>query len=153
MTRLVAVLGYSGRHGGDLHEICVARVAHAQTVVREDDAVLLSGEAELMNGTWPGADALLDPRARNTRENALAVGRAVRTLEADEVLVITSQWHALRARMLVRAALGGTKTRVSSSSPRGRPPLTLALRELACLGVLPLQMLSVLRSRSSAAVN
>ena len=144
MTRLVAVLGYSGRHGADLHEICAARVEHAKTIVRDGDKVLLTGEADLMRGAWGDAEALLDPHARNTRENALAVAAAARAVDADEVVVVTSKWHARRARSLVRTALRGGKPGVSSSSPRGGPPLTLAVRELACLGVLPLQRLSVI---------
>ena len=102
--RLVAVLGYSGRRKRELHAICEARVRHAETL--EADAVLLSGEAELMQGAWRGGDVVLDTRARNTRENARGVAEAARRLEADEVVVVTSAWHAFRARALVRAAIG-----------------------------------------------
>ena len=77
---------------------------HAESL--EADAVLLSGEAELMQGAWRGGEVVLDTRARNTRENARGVAEAARRLEADEVVVVTSSWHAFRARTLVRAAIG-----------------------------------------------
>ena len=121
--RLVAVLGYSGRRKRELHAICEARVRHAETL--EADAVLLSGEAELMQGAWRGGDVVLDTRARNTRENARGVAEAARRLEADEVVVVTSSWHAFRARTLVRAAIGDPSVKVSSSSPPGPRPARL----------------------------
>jgi hypothetical protein len=136
--RLVAVLGYSPRRADGLHSICEARVRHAEQLVREGDAVLLTGEAELMHGAWNGHEVLLDPHARNTRENARAIAAAARLLGADEVVVVTSSWHAYRARSLVRASLPGN-VRVTSSSPPGRAPLALQARELACLVALPLQ--------------
>ena len=132
--RLVAVLGYSGG-AAEIHAICEARVRHAEQIVRADDAVLLSGEAEEMRGAWNGRETLLDPHARNTRDNAKGVAAAARRLGADEVLVVTSSWHAFRARTLVHAAL--PHTTVHSSSPQGRPPPHLLARELACLVVLP----------------
>jgi hypothetical protein len=142
--RLVAVLGYSGRRRGELHVICEARVRHAETL--NADAVLLSGEAELMQGAWRGGEVVLDMRARNTRENARGVAEAARRLEADEVVVVTSAWHALRARKLVRAAIGDPAVTVTSSSPPGPRPVRLLARELACLAVLPLQLLVVQRT-------
>ena len=141
--RLVAVLGYSGG-AAEIHEICEARVRHAEQIVQETDAVLLSGEADEMRGAWNGHETLLDPHARNTRENAKAVAAAARRLKADEVVVVTSSWHAFRARMLVRAAL--PHTTVHSSSPQGRPPPHLLVRELACLAVLPFHAATLARS-------
>lgn len=139
--RLVAVLGYSGRRKRELHAVCEARVRHAESL--EADAVLLSGEAELMWGAWSQGEAELDPHARNTRENARAVALAARRLGADEVVVVTSTWHALRARALVRAALNDPSVVVTSSSPRGRGSPRLLAREAACLAALPLQLLAV----------
>jgi DUF218 domain len=141
--RLVAVLGYSGRPKRELHAICEARVRHGETL--EADAVLLSGEAELMQGAWHGGEVVLDTRARNTRENARGVAEAVHRLEADEVVVVTSAWHAFRARTLVRAAIGDPAVTVRSSSPPGPRPVRLLARELACLAALPLQLLAVQR--------
>ena len=137
--RLVAVLGYSGRRNRELHAVCESRVRHAETL--EGDAFLLSGEAELMQGAWRGGEVELDPQARNTRENARAVAAAARRLEADEIVVVTSGWHAFRARTLVRAALRDPSVQVRSSSPPGPRPPKLLVRELACLAVLPLQLL------------
>jgi uncharacterized SAM-binding protein YcdF (DUF218 family) len=148
--RLVAVLGYSRRPDEELHAICAARVRHAESIVREDDVVLLSGEADLMRGHWRAGDVLLDPHARNTRENALGVARAAREAGADEVVLVTSRWHAPRAAVLVRTALRG-ELPVTSSSPRDLPPARLALREVLLLGLLPLQLLDVRRTRSGAA--
>ena len=137
--RLVAVLGYSGRPRDALHGICAARVKHAETLVRGDDAVLLTGEADLMHGAWDGHEVMLDSNARNTRQNAAAVAEAARRVGADEVVVVTSSWHAYRARTLVRAALP-PDVRVTSSSPEGRAPLRLLAREAACLALLPLHV-------------
>jgi DUF218 domain len=138
--RLVAVLGYSGRPRDALHDICAARVKHAETLVSGDDAVLLTGEADLMHGAWNGHEVMLDPHARNTRQNAAAVAEAARRVGAEEVVVVTSSWHAYRARALVRAALP-RDVRVTSSSPEeGRRPLRLLAREAACLAVLPLHV-------------
>jgi hypothetical protein len=143
--RLVAVLGYSGRRDAELlHAVCESRLRHAESIVQEDDAVLLSGEADLMHGHWRSGDVLLDPHARNTRENALAVAEAARRLRADEVVVVTSRWHAPRARALVRAALRRSVP-VTSSSPDGLPPPRLAVRELVLLALLPLQLWAVRR--------
>lgn len=136
--RLVAVLGHSGP------DLCKARVRHAEQLVRDGDAVLLSGEAELMRDAWNGRETLLDQTARNTRQNALGVAVAARRIGADEVVVVTSSWHAYRARTLVRAALPPQVT-VSSSSPTGRAPLRLYARELACLAVLPLHRVRLRR--------
>jgi uncharacterized SAM-binding protein YcdF (DUF218 family) len=142
--RLVAVLGFSGRRADDLHAVCADRLRHAEGLVREADTVLLSGEAELMRGVWKSGDVLLDPHARNTRQNAKGVAAAAHRLSAQEVVVVTSTWHAFRARTLVRAALG-PGVPVRSSSPPGRPPLRLLARELACLAVLPVHLLGLAR--------
>jgi uncharacterized SAM-binding protein YcdF (DUF218 family) len=142
-VRLVAVLGYSGRPRGRLHAVCEARLRHAERI--EGDAVLLSGEAELMRGAWQAGDVLLDPGARNTRGNAAGVAAAARRLGADEVVVVTSRWHAFRARALVRAALRDPSVAVRSSSPDGGRPLRLLVRELGCLAVLPFQARALAR--------
>jgi len=146
--RLVAVLGYSGFRGRGLHAICLARLRHAEALARDDDTVLLSGEAELMRGASSRADVVVDPDARNTRDNARGVAAAARELGADEVVVVTSSWHAPRARALVRAATG-PEIPVTSSSPPGRAPVRLALRELGCLAVLPLHARALARARES----
>jgi hypothetical protein len=142
---LVAVLGYSNSRTPGLHPLCVERLRHAEEVAGRTDTVLLSGwarrgnpaEAELMRAAWRGEDVELiaDGTARNTRENALSIADSARRLHASEVTVVTSRWHAFRAGRLVRAALPGVP--VKTSSPEGRPPLGLAIRELACVALLP----------------
>jgi hypothetical protein len=150
--RLVAVLGYSGRWHHGLHDVCAERLRHAEELAAPGDTVLLSGwarhtngtgEAELMREAWRGADVELvaDATARNTRENALGVAEAARELGADEVVVVTSAWHAPRARTLVRAALPGVS--VETSSPPGRRPVTLVAREAVCLAALPYHLARV----------
>ena len=148
--RVIAVLGFSGRSHG-LHPICAERLAHAHAVADGADAVILSGwaprrrarsEAELMHEAWAAADVRVvrDPDARSTAENAANIVAAARELGADEVVVVTSRWHRPRARLLMRAAARGTGLRVVVDAPRGRRPLRLVARELACLPVLPLQL-------------
>jgi len=147
-TRLVAVLGYSDRKTHGLHPICIERLRHAETLVARTDVVLLSGwgrrqsatpEAELMRSAWQGPEVRLitDETARNTRQNAWSVATTAHRLAATEVTVVTSWWHAFRARTLIRAALPDASIR--SSSPRGRAPLTLLARELICLVAVPYQ--------------
>jgi len=142
-SKLVAVLGYSSLRGEGLHPIGAARVEAAERVAGDADAVLLSGwsrrrhrpsEAELMRRAWRGPDVplLADGDARTTAGNARAVAAAARELEADEVVLVTSSWHARRARLLVGAALD-TDVRLEVVTPeRTRPAYHLG-RELACL--------------------
>ena len=100
-----------------------------------------------MRRAWTGHEAELieDRTARSTRENAKRVADAARRLGAEEVTVVTSRWHAYRARTLVRAAL--PQTPVRSSSPAARAPLLLLARELVCLTALPYQLIRVRSSR------
>src|ERR1043166_7312998 len=121
-----------------MHDICAERVRHAETL--EADAVLLSGEVDRMRPAWTanGVPLLTDEAARNTRQNAVGVAEAARRLDADDVVVVTSRWHAFRARTLVRAALPGVL--VTSSSPPGRPPIAPLMREVVCLAALPYQL-------------
>lgn len=155
MTRLVAVLGYSVWRGDGLHPICAARLEAAQLAAAGADAVLLSGwsrrrhrpsEAELMRAAWSGPDVTLlaDGDARTTAGNARAVAATARELGADEVVVVTSSWHARRARLLVGAALGPDVALRVVTPPRTRP-LRLVGRELACL--LPAGAYAALRRR------
>jgi DUF218 domain len=139
----VAVLGYSAGRNAGLHAICARRLAHAETLVDGAGAVVLSGEAELMQEAWRGADVELafDPRARNTAGNAVGVAAAARKLGATEVVLVTSRWHAPRAALLLRAALRGTGITVTTSSPPDPPGARLLLRELACLAAAPFQAL------------
>jgi uncharacterized SAM-binding protein YcdF (DUF218 family) len=153
-VRLVAVLGYSARWSDGLHAVCAARLRHAERLAADGDTVLLSGwarrsngagEAELMRTAWNGADVQLiaDGSARNTRENAAGVAETARRLGANEIVVVTSRWHAFRARTLVRAALMDSGARVQTSSPVGRAPVQLVARELICLAALPFHLIGL----------
>ena len=143
MTRLVAVLGYSTRRGDALHHVCAARLEAAAAAAEGADAVVLSGwsrrrtrpsEAELMREAWRGHDVtlLVDGDARTTGGNVRAIAAAARERGADEVVLVTSSWHARRARLLARAALGPDVRLTVATPPPSRPPRLVA-RELACL--------------------
>ena len=94
-----------------------------------------------MHAAWEGPDVqmLLDTNARNTAGNAAAVARIARELGADEVVLVTSRWHARRAGLLARAGLRGTGIPVSTSSPDDSPPMRHRVRELAALVWAPVQ--------------
>jgi len=158
--RLVAVLGYSARRSNGLHAVCAGRLRHAEQLANGADTVLLSGwarggngagEADLMRTAWKGADARLisDVTARNTRENAAHVAETARRLGAREIVVVTSRWHAFRARTLVRALLREPDVLVQTSSPAGRAPVKLLARELVCLAALPFQLIRLRARRLS----
>ena len=162
-VRLVAVLGYSARRSDGLHAVCAARLRHAEQLADGPDTVLLSGwarrrngagEAELMRSAWNGAGVRLiaETTARNTRENAARVAEYAQRLGANEIVVVTSRWHAFRARTLVRAALREPSVLVQTSSPAGRASAQLAARELACLAVLPFHLIRVRVGRRRAAI-
>jgi uncharacterized SAM-binding protein YcdF (DUF218 family) len=155
------VLGYSGWRHRRLHPVCAARLEAGERAAEGADAVLLSGwarpprretEAALMRAAWRGPDVLLlaDDGARTTVGNVRAVAAAARELGAGEVVVVTSSWHRLRARLLLRAALGPDVTIELVSPARPRRPLLLG-REAACLLLLPLQLRAVRGRRSSHA--
>jgi hypothetical protein len=154
------VLGYSGWRHRSLHPVCAARLEAGERVADGADAVLLSGwarragretEAALMRAAWrgPGVPLLADVDARTTVGNARAVAAAARELGADEVVVVTSSWHRLRTRLLLRAALGpGVKLELVSPVRSRR--VVLLGREAVCLLLLPLQLRAVRRRSSSA---
>ena len=156
--RLVAVLGYSTRRMDTLHPICAERLARAEAEIEPDDSVLFSGwsrrrtsrsEAELMASAWSTStrEAILDPDARSTVGNALGVARAARSLGADEVVLVTSDWHARRASVLVRAALLGSQTKVTVAATKGPATRALRFRELACWAIVPVLALVAARTR------
>jgi uncharacterized SAM-binding protein YcdF (DUF218 family) len=149
-TRVVVVLGYSSRAHAGLHAVCAARLARAAEVTTQDDVVVLSGwartpgsppEADLMRTAWEGAagQVVVDPDARSTVENLANALDDVRRVGATEVVIVTSSWHARRARVAMRWLLRGTGVDVRSVSPAewlARP----ALRELLLWPLLPLQL-------------
>jgi uncharacterized SAM-binding protein YcdF (DUF218 family) len=158
MTRLVAVLGYSDGTTTDLHPVCAARLARAAAEAGPDDVVLFSGwargsiraaEADLMAEGWmtPARARLVDRSARTTLGNAIGVARAARRIDADEVVLVTSRWHAQRAASLVRASLLGSGMRLRIASTDEPLSPRRGLRELAAWVVVPVLALVAVRSR------
>jgi uncharacterized SAM-binding protein YcdF (DUF218 family) len=157
MTRLLAVLGYSDGSTSELHAVCDARLARAADETRPDDVVLFSGwargsrapsEADLMAASWTGIGRvrLVDRGARTTLGNAVAVARAARRVGADEVVLVTSTWHARRAAVLARAALLGTGARLRVAAADG-PPSPRLVREAAAWLVVPILAVVAARTR------
>jgi hypothetical protein len=158
MTRLVAVLGYSDGSAASLHPVCAARLARAQAEAQPEDIVLFSGwarrglpeaEADLMASSWaaPARTKLVDRGARTTLGNAIGVGRAARRLGVDEVVLVTSRWHARRAALLVRASLRGSSATVrvvAADEPSAEPS---SARELAAWALVPVFAVVAARTR------
>lgn len=160
-ARLVVVLGYSERGGRDLHPVCASRLAHGAVVARSDDVVVLSGwarhprvrpEAELMAEAWTGRcrELVVDPDARHTLDNATnALDDLVRT-GASTVVVVTSRWHAPRARAIFIWIVRGTGTQVVTSSPVEPTDLRRLVAEAPRWLLLPFQLLAGGRRRGVA---
>ena len=149
-TRLVVVLGYSDGGRGELHPVCAARLDRAAEVTTSDDVVVLSGwarvpdthsEAELMRAAWRGAarEVVVDPDARTTVDNMANAMNDVLRVGAKEVIVVTSSWHAPRAKAALRWLLRSTGIRVSAISPPGESRRAM-LRELPLWLLLPVQL-------------
>ena len=149
-TRLVVVLGYSDGGRGELHPVCAARLERAAEVTTSDDVVVLSGwarvpdthsEAELMRAAWRGAarEVVIDPDARTTVDNMANAMNDVLRVGAGEVLVVTSSWHAPRAKAALRWLLRSTGIRVRAATPPERSRRG-ALRELPLWLLLPFQL-------------
>jgi uncharacterized SAM-binding protein YcdF (DUF218 family) len=150
MRRLVAVLGYSNG-GGPLHAVCAARLRRAETEARPGDVVLLSGwagrrtggsEAQLMAEAWQGppVELVVAGDARTTCGNAVAARGVALAAEADEVVLVTSSWHAPRAAALFRAAFRGSGVRLELALADGEPGARTRLRELVCWLIAPAQV-------------
>ena len=94
-----------------------------------------------MHAAWRGPEAqiVLDTNARNTAENAAAVARVARGLEVEEIVLVTSKWHARRAGLLTRAVLRGSAIDVRTSSPDDPPSVGQRLREAVALVWAPVQ--------------
>lgn len=92
-----------------------------------------------MAGGWsaPAREQLIDRRARTTFGNAIAVARAARRLDADEVVLVTSSWHARRAGVLARAALVGSGSELRVVVADERPPPARRAREAASWLAVP----------------
>lgn len=149
--RVLVVLGYSDGGAGTIHPVCTARVARAAEIATADDVVVLSGwarvpgtrsEAELMAAAWAGSarDVVVDPDAQTTVGNAWNALDDIRRVGTREVIVVTSRWHAARAKAAFRLLLRGTGIHVTAVSPSGPWHVRAALRELPLWLLLPGQI-------------
>ena len=130
MSRVIVVLGYSDGGRGELHEECAARLVRAAEVSTSDDVVVLSGwarvrgtqsEAELMRAAWRGlaGELVVDPDARTTVGNMANAVNDILRVGAREVVVVTSSWHAPRAKAALRWLLRYTGVKVrAETTPR-----------------------------------
>lgn len=159
--RVVAVFGYSRRRDAELNPICSDRLRHAERLAVDARAVILSGwarkpksrpEAELMRSAWAGPDVPLicDPDARSTADNAANVAATARALGAEELVVVTSRWHARRARILLQAALRDSGVHLSVEGAPDSRPRTVVARELAFIALVPLQLRRARRGARTA---
>ena len=157
-TRLVAVLGYSDGTTVGLHPVGAARLSRAAAEVRPDDVVLFSGwargsapkpEADLMARLWstPARLRLVDRGARTTLGNAIGVARAARRVDADEVVLVTSRWHAQRAAALVRAALLGSGARLLVAPTDEPVTAGRGIREAVSWTIVPFLAIVAARNR------
>jgi len=156
-SRIVLVLGYSDAGQGELHRVCAARLARAAEVATADDVVVLSGwarvahtrsEAELMRAAWRGQarEVVVDPDARTTVDNVANALDDIARTQAREVLVVTSSWHAPRAKAALRWLLRSTGIHVRAVTPPERS-VRAALLELPLWVLLPFQLWLAGRTR------
>ena len=115
--RVIVVLGYSDGGRGELHPDREQRGSRGPPrSPPSDDVVVLSGwarvpgtrsEAELMAAAWQGRarELVVDPDARTTVGNAMNALNDIRRVGAREVVVVTSRWHAPRAKAAFRLLL------------------------------------------------
>jgi len=154
-TRVVVVLGRSDVGRGALHPVCAARLARAAEVTTAADVVVLSGwarvpdthsEAELMRAAWRGAarEVVVDPDARTTVDNLANALDDIARVGARDVLVVTSSWHAPRAKAALRWLLRSTGIRVRAVTPPQRS-VRAALREVPLWVLLPFELWRVRR--------
>jgi uncharacterized SAM-binding protein YcdF (DUF218 family) len=155
-VRVLVVLGYSDGGRGELHPIAAARLARAAEVATEHDVVVLSGwarvpgtrsEAELMAAAWQGRarELVVDPDARTTVGNATNALNDIHRVGARDVVVVTSRWHAPRAKAVFRLLLRGRGVRVVAAFPRGPRDVRASVRELPLWALLPAQLVAARR--------
>jgi uncharacterized SAM-binding protein YcdF (DUF218 family) len=149
--RVIVVLGYSDGGRDAIHPICAARVARAGEISTAVDVVVLSGwarvagtqsEAALMAAAWNGlaAEVVVDPDARTTVGNAFNALNDIQRVRAREVIVVTSRWHAPRAKAAFRLLLWRRSVRVATTFPPEPASLGSTLRELPLWPLLPAQL-------------
>jgi uncharacterized SAM-binding protein YcdF (DUF218 family) len=106
-----------------------------------------------MSAAWTGMarEVVVDPDARTTVENAANAVDDVVRVGAGEVVIVTSSWHAARAKAAFRWLLRGRGVIVGAAWPDGSS-LRASLRELALWALLPAQLVGV-RRRTAALRN
>ncbi len=94
-----------------------------------------------MEAAWrgPAAELVVDPDARTTVGNAANALDDILRVGAREVVVVTSHWHAARARAAFRLLLRGQDVCVTTAFPPGHRDLRASLRELPLWLLLPAQ--------------
>jgi uncharacterized SAM-binding protein YcdF (DUF218 family) len=158
---VIVVLGYSDGGRDEIHPICAARVARAGEISTDADVVVLSGwarvpgtqsEARLMAAAWTGraAEVVVDPDAQTTMGNAVNALNDIRRVGAREVVVVTSRWHARRARAAFRLLLWRSHVRVRATFPPEPPNLDAFVRELPLWLLLPAQLWHARRAKRPA---
>lgn len=149
--RIIVVLGYSVGTSDQLHPICEERLVHASTIATNNDVVVLSGwargrsstsEAELMADAWSGVhrELVIDPTATTTVENADNSMNDIHRVGATEVVIVTSRWHAPRARAAFYWRLRPEDISLRTDWPVTSGRTRYWLREAACWLVLPFQL-------------
>ena len=150
VERVVVVLGYSDGVDAALHPVAAARLERAAELTTAEDVVVLSGwarnpgrtpEAELMRAAWRGAahEVVVDPDASTTVENLANAVNDILRVGAREVVIVTSSWHAARAKAALRWLLRYTGVSVGSASPPGSSARAF-MRELTLWPLLPFQL-------------
>ena len=97
----------------------------------------------------PEVELVVAGDARTTYGNAIATQRTALAWDTEEVVLVTSLWHARRALALVGAALRGSGIGVSLAPVDGRTAPRTRLRELLCWTFAPAQV-AVLAGRRRA---
>ena len=160
-SRVVVVLGYSDGGRDRLHPVAAARLTRAAELSTEDDVVVLSGwarvpgtrsEAELMATSWSGRarELVVDPDARTTVGNATNALDDIHRIGARDVVVVTSRWHAARAKAAFRLLLRGSGVRVTAAFPVEARDVRASLRELLLWALLPAQLAAMRRGGAGA---
>ncbi len=148
---MIVVLGYSDGGRDELHPIGAARLTRAAEISTAADVVVLSGwarvagtqpEAQLMAAAWAGsaAEVVVDPDARTTVGNAFNALNDIQRVGAREIVVVTSRWHAPRAKAAFRLLLWRRSVRVRATFPPEPANLGAMLRELPLWLLLPAQL-------------
>jgi uncharacterized SAM-binding protein YcdF (DUF218 family) len=149
--RVIVVLGYSDGGLGELHPECAARLERAAELATPEDVVVLSGwarvtgtssEAELMRAAWRGTarEVVVDPDARTTVDNLANALNDILRVGAREAVIVTSSWHAPRAKAALRWLLRHTGVKVRSAAPDTARSWRATLRELPLWLLLPFQL-------------